>query len=133
MRLDAALDERLRLMDERLRDVLTWAAVQGEEFMAQIIAQAHHLDEYRVCEALETLERRYNMVRFKGMQEVNAAFLDSYRFAHAFYRDLVYDRLGKPRRRVMHREVGASIENRAARRPRLPGCSRGTSRRPVSG
>lgn len=121
MRLDAALDERLRLMDERLRDVLTWAAVQGEEFVAQIIAQAYHQDEYRVFEALETLERRYNMVRFKGMREINAAFLDSYQFAHAFYCDLVYERLGKPRRRIMHREVGASIENLRSAAPQVAG------------
>lgn len=121
MRLDAALDERLRLMDERLRDVLTWAAVQGEEFVAQIIAQAYHQDEYRVFEALETLERRYNMVRFKGMREIDATFLDSYQFAHAFYCDLVYERLGKPRRRIMHREVGASIENLRGSAPQVAG------------
>ncbi len=70
--LSEVLEERIRLMEDNLRDILTCASVEGEDFTAQVIARLKKIEEYEVCESLETLERRYRLVQEQGTKQVCA-------------------------------------------------------------
>jgi|GEM_PF-6002388 len=76
--LSEVLEERIRLMEDNLRDILTCASVEGEDFTAQVIARLKKIEEYEVCESLETLERRYRLV-----QEQVVVFFKLINFYHS--------------------------------------------------
>ena len=108
--LTEVLEERVQLLEDELRKILTCASVEGEEFTAQVIAYVCQLDESRVYDNLETLEHRYQLVQEQGPREVNATLLDFYRFVHRFFCDHIYNQLGSGKRRILHRRIAECLE-----------------------
>lgn len=109
--LDEVLEERLRLMEDDLRETLTYASVEGEDFTMQILVRLHQLgDENKVYKALEILDIRYRLVQEQESKEVDARVLDFYRFIHRFFREYIYSKLSKGRRRTLHQKVGECLE-----------------------
>jgi tetratricopeptide (TPR) repeat protein len=108
--LSEVLKERIRLIEDELREILTFASVEGEDFTAQVIARLRQLDEYEALENLETLERRYHLVQEQGTRRVDSTVLDFYRFVHRFFREYIYGQLSGSKRRILHRLVGECLE-----------------------
>jgi tetratricopeptide (TPR) repeat protein len=108
--LGEVLEERARLMQAELREILPYASVEGEDFTAQVVGHLLKFDELKVSEHLETLEQRYRLVQIQGTKEVETTVLDFYRFAHRFFREYTYNHLSAPRRRILHRQVGECLE-----------------------
>jgi predicted ATPase len=105
------LKERIRLIEDELREILTFASVEGEDFTAQVIARLCQLDESDVYDSLDTLERRYLLIREQGTRELKTTVLDLYRFAHRFFREYIYsNQVRGGKRRVLHRQVGECLE-----------------------
>lgn len=106
----AVLDERISLMEDELREILTCASVEGEDFTAQVVTRLRQLDEIKGFDDLEIIERRYRLVLRQGTQQVAAVILDLYRFAHRFFRERIYQNLSSGKRRILHRQVGEHLE-----------------------
>jgi len=119
--LSEVLEERIRLMEDNLRDILTCASVEGEDFTAQVIARLKKIEEYEVCESLETLERRYRLVQEQGTKQVCATVADFYRFVHRFFREHIYNQLSKGKRRILHKQMGECLESLYAERSHIAG------------
>jgi len=119
--LSEVLEERIRLMEDNLRDILTCASVEGEDFTAQVIARLKKIEEYEVCESLETLERRYRLVQEQGTKQVCATAADFYRFVHRFFREHIYNHLSKGKRRILHKQMGECLESLYAERSHIAG------------
>jgi predicted ATPase len=108
--LSEVLDERIRLIEGEMRETLTCASIEGEDFTAQVIAHLRQLDEVKVLDNLETLEDRYRLIQEQESKAVASAVLDFYRFAHRFIREHIYANLKAGKRRILHRQVGECLE-----------------------
>lgn len=94
---------QLDMLPPRTREVLTVAAVEGEEFalgtVARVTGRAHH-------EVLAALD---HAVAARLVSPL-AATPGRFRFAHALIRDVVYQALSAERRAALHGRTGEVLE-----------------------
>jgi DNA-binding winged helix-turn-helix (wHTH) protein len=111
--------ESLRQMVEKQLERLTakeqyWlevASVTGEEFSALAVAVGEETQAEEVEECYEGLAARGQFVRFRSMETLpNGSVTGRYRFLHAIYQQILYERLTAIRRIRLHRAVGEKME-----------------------
>jgi DNA-binding SARP family transcriptional activator/predicted ATPase len=110
-RVEGAIEQRVRRLKPELQALLAVASVEGEEFTAQVVATVQGQGERQVLQRLSgELERRHRLVRASDEMQPGPQRLSHYRFAHALFRDYVYETLSPGERRLLHREVGTALE-----------------------
>jgi adenylate cyclase len=110
-RVEAVIEGRLCRIEGELRDVLTVASVEGEEFTAQVVARVHAISERSTLRRLsQELEKRHRLVRGLGEVQVDGRCLSRYRFGHALFQQYLYNALSLSERRLLHGEIAASLE-----------------------
>lgn len=92
--------ERLERLPAAASDVLRWAAVAGQTFSLDLLAELSSLSQEEMLDALESLERHGLLALEDG---ANA------RVTHDVVRAAVYSSLSGPRRRLMHRRIAESL------------------------
>jgi DNA-binding SARP family transcriptional activator len=102
---------RLDRLSARGQQLAAVAAVIGRRFDFALLTAAGGLDEREAAEAVE------EMVRRRVLQAVGH-HLD---FTHDRVREVAYDRLLPPRRRLVHRAVAEALESMGAGPPDRPG------------
>jgi hypothetical protein len=103
-----ALERRIHYLNAETRDVLSQAAVLGQTFRLDDVVATSGLTEWTVLDHLDlALERRL-------VQEVSGELL---RFRHVEIHHVMYDDLGRLRRRRLHRRAGETIEQRSGLQP----------------
>lgn len=115
------LDGRIRLMEDQLRETLTYASVEGEDFTVQVVTRLRQLDEIKIFDNLETLEHRYRLIQEQESKETELRVLDFYRFAHRFFREHIYKQLSGGKRRILHRQVGECLESLYSNKQEIAG------------
>ena len=109
-KVEAVIEERVDRLDEKAREILATASVEGERFTAQVIAQVHQLPEREVLRTLShELEKRHRLVREVGEVATEGRFVSHYQFAHALFQSYLYHGLGAGERRVLHGEVANAL------------------------
>lgn len=110
-RVEAVIEERINRLQANLREILTCASVEGEQFTAEVIMKVRHLEELKVAEQLDReLDRRYHLVGNQGEHQFTMQRLHTYRFAHRLFQQYVYANLGPLQRAELHRAVGEALE-----------------------
>lgn len=104
------LDQRLLLMTDSLRETLTYASIEGDDFSAQSISKLKKIDENTIYEDLGILEHRFYLINEQETKNSNAAIFDFYRFTHRFFREHIYKKLSKGRLRNLHKQMGECLE-----------------------
>ncbi|MCG3118982.1 MAG: Serine/threonine-protein kinase PknD [bacterium] len=111
-RVDAVVGERLERLPENLRKVLVTASVEGEEFVAEVVARLHGTNEMEMIRLLSAdLEKHHNLVSAQGIQRMNGQRLSLYRFRHVLFQKYLYNSLDEIERAYLHEEVGTVLEN----------------------
>lgn len=98
------LRERLERLGGRAREVVGIAAVIGREFELGVLREAAGLDTRELADAVEELVRR-RLLHQTG---------EHFDFSHDRVRDVAYEDVGEPRRRMLHATVAAAIERQHA-------------------
>ena len=98
------LRERLERLGGRARELAGVAAVIGREFELGVLREAAGLDARELANAVEELVRR------RLLHQIGEHF----DFTHDRVRDVAYDDVGEPRRRLLHAAVAAAIEGQHA-------------------
>jgi len=107
--------ESLRQLIERQFDyvaleeqrVLEAASVAGREFSAATVAAGLEEGVERVEERCEALAKQRQFLLACGTaEEAGGIVTGSYRFFHAFYQEVLYERLGTGRRARLHQRIG---------------------------
>jgi DNA-binding SARP family transcriptional activator len=110
-RVEGVIEERLGRLDEELREILSVASVEGEQFTVQVLARVAEIDERRLLRNLSRhLERRHRLVLWLGGLQVAEQHLLRYRFAHGLFQQYLYSSLSPGERQVLHREIAAALE-----------------------
>jgi CHAT domain-containing protein/predicted ATPase len=113
--LASAVPEGLRPMIERqieslsseVQPVLEAAAVAGAEFSVAAVAAALESDPEEVDDRCEEIAWHGQLLRSAGMEEwPDGTLAGRYRFVHALYQNVLYDRIAEPRRIRLHRRIG---------------------------
>ncbi len=108
--MQAVLKGRLSGLEDELYQILSWAAVQGDEFTLQGISGPGEWSEYKVSNFLEILNKRYGFVFEVGEQEIGDVIINTYRFSHRFFRDYIYEKMPTSGRRIKHEEIAKCLE-----------------------
>jgi DNA-binding CsgD family transcriptional regulator len=90
--------------------LLTVAAVVGREFRLDTVQQVADVAEEPAVQGLE------EATRIGVLDEYTRVGIVGYRFAHALFRQTLYEALSAPRRVRMHQEVASALERQYADR-----------------
>jgi tetratricopeptide (TPR) repeat protein len=104
-----AVETRLRSLDEVTRQLLTHASVIGRQFGFDLLLAAAGTSE------TELLDRIEEALRAQLIREVRGAGADVYEFAQPMLRQVLYESIPRRRRRLLHRQIGETLEKIAAR------------------
>src|SRR3990170_7393741 len=106
-----AVETRLRTLDEPSRQMLTQAAVIGQQFdFDTLLAVTSGAED-------SLLDRVEEVIRAQLIREVRAAGEDVYEFTQPMLRQVLYDGIPRRRRRLLHRQVGDALEKLYGRKP----------------
>jgi len=110
-RVDAVIMERISRLTEKMREVLTVASVEGQEFTAEVIARLRREDVRDLIRILSgELEKRHHLVSAKGIRDLLNRRLSLYAFQHILFQTYLYNDLDPIERSHLHEEVGSVLE-----------------------
>lgn len=99
------IGKRLSRLSDECNGVLRMAAVIGREFRLDVLEKVAGLSEEELLSALEEAQR-LGVIEERTGARVGTSF----RFAHAFFRQTLYDETFAPRRIRLHQQVGRALE-----------------------
>jgi tetratricopeptide (TPR) repeat protein len=112
VRAEAVIEGRIGRLEDQLRDILTIAAVEGEEFTAQVIAHITKMDEWPLLRRLsQELEGRHRLIREREEIETGTRRLSRYQFGHVLFQQYLYRQVGLAERRLLHGQIAHTLEN----------------------
>jgi tetratricopeptide (TPR) repeat protein len=110
-RVEGVIEARIGRLEEDLREILSVASVEGEDFTSQVVARVQELGERQALRRLSReLERQHRLVREQSALRVGRQRLSRYRFAHALFQQYLYNHLGDGERALLHGEVATVLE-----------------------
>jgi len=100
--------ERLTETEQRVLEV---AAIAGMSFAPAISAPSADMDTAAFEECCDALARRGHILRLAATQELpDGRIIQRYTFAHALYREALYERQAPARRVMLHRRRAERLE-----------------------
>jgi tetratricopeptide (TPR) repeat protein len=110
-RVEGVIAERIERLGEELRQILTVASVEGEDFTAEVVAQVQSLEARALVRRLSgELQREHRLVRARGLQRLGPRRLALYRFQHHLFQKYLYNHLDEAERAYLHEDVGTVLE-----------------------
>jgi serine/threonine protein kinase/predicted ATPase len=111
-RVDAVVEERISRLTEELREVLTLASVEGEEFTAEVVARLQETEVRELIRLLSSeLDKRHHLVSAKGIKHLERQRLSFYLFQHILFQRYLYNSLDEVEKAHLHEEVGNILES----------------------
>jgi predicted ATPase/DNA-binding winged helix-turn-helix (wHTH) protein len=105
------IEQQLEQLEPALQQLLEAASVVGLESSAAAIAAAMERTVEEVEEQCALLARRHLFLESRGTSEwPDGTVAGRYRFRHALYQDVLYERVPSGRRARMHRYIGNRLE-----------------------
>ena len=100
--------EQLRPAERRVLEV---ASVAGAEFSAAAVAAGMEKEAIAIEEQCDELVRQGHFIQAEGIQEwPDGTLASQYRFVHALYQEVLYERVAAAGRVQLHRLIGAREE-----------------------
>jgi DNA-binding SARP family transcriptional activator/predicted ATPase len=102
--LEAAIADRLQLLDRSAREFLPWAAALGRSFKPAAVAHVADYPLSQLLGAIAQLEQQTIIRPSAGLGDEIG-----YDFAHDILRQTVYRQLSEPRRRLIHLQIAHKL------------------------
>ena len=111
-RVEGVIEERIGRLEEQLREILSVASVEGQDFTAQVVGRVQDIGERQLLRELsQELGKRHRLVQERGEVQVGRQrVLSPYQFAHTLFQQYLYNDLSAGERRLLHREVAEVLE-----------------------
>ncbi|MFQ5592999.1 MAG: tetratricopeptide repeat protein [Anaerolineae bacterium] len=110
-RVEAVIEERISRLEEELREILTCASVEGEDFTAQVVARVQQMSERQLLPRLSReLDRQHQLIGERGVERLRGKRLFLYRFRHSLFQRHLYNGLTEAERVLLHEDVGLCLE-----------------------
>ncbi|MGD2159459.1 MAG: hypothetical protein PVG32_21460, partial [Anaerolineales bacterium] len=112
VKVEAVIAGRINRLPADLKDTLSIASVEGEQFTAEVIAQVKGVDERAIVHQLSAeLDKRHLLVEARTIQRVAQQRFSRYHFRHHLFQKYVYDSLDNVQRALLHERVGNAMED----------------------
>ena len=110
-RVTGVIESRTALLTPAQKEILAAASVQGEEFVADAVAEVLRLERRNVVRELSgPMQKELRLVTAVGMQGVGSRLLARYRFRHNLVQDYLYRQLDEVERAELHGATGLALE-----------------------
>ncbi len=110
-RIEGIIEERIERLEDELRDILDLACVQGQDFIAEVVAKIQNIKKRDLIKKLSRdLERCHRLVEDVGEVRFGTTRLWTYTFSHALFQVYLYNNLEIPERQMYHAEVAETLE-----------------------
>jgi oligopeptide transport system substrate-binding protein len=110
-RVEGVIEERISRLEGDLKETLTIASVEGEDFTAQVVGQVQELSERKILGNLSReLEKHHRLVKAQEETRVGDHIPSSYRFTHTLFQQFLYNDLSPGEQRLLHRDVAEVLE-----------------------
>lgn len=110
-RVEGVIEERIARLAEELREMLTVASIEGEDFTAEVVARVQQVDARGLIRQLSReLEQQHRLVGAVGSQRIGRQRLSRFRFQHNLFQKYLYNHLNPVERAYFHEDVGAVLE-----------------------
>jgi DNA-binding SARP family transcriptional activator len=110
-RVEAAIEARIDHLEPRLRQIVSVASVEGEQFTAEVLAAVQGAAIDPVLQGLWRLERLHRLVREQGEVQVGSQRAAVYKFSHILIQEYLYQRFSQVQQRRLHGRVAAALEH----------------------
>jgi tetratricopeptide (TPR) repeat protein len=111
-RVEGAIEERLDRLAPELRQIIEVAAVEGETFTSEVVAEVTGTDRRQLLRRLSAdLERRHRLVSELGVLSVGGQSLTRYRFGHDLIQQYLLGSLSRGEQRLWHHDI-AEVKER---------------------
>lgn len=118
VRVEAAIAERIDRLPEWEHRILSCAAVQGDDFAGEVVAEVAGKPAGEILATLSgSLARQHQLVRPEGLQRLTGGQQSLYRFTHHLFQKYLYDQLDPVERARMHSAIAASLDQQIAGDP----------------
>lgn len=110
-RVEGVIEERIGRLAEELREMLTVASIEGEDFTAEVVARVQDVDARGLVRQLSReLAQQHRLVGALGRQRVGQQRLSLFRFQHNLFQRYLYNTLNAVDRAYFHEDVGTVLE-----------------------
>lgn len=110
-RVEAVVEDRVGRLDAEMLDAVNIASVQGDDFIAEVVAEVQGVDPAALVRRLtEELGREHRLVEEVGIERVQGQLLTHFGFRHLLIQKYLYQRLGKGERAYLHEATGRALE-----------------------
>jgi predicted ATPase len=110
-RVEGVIERRINRLSTQHRALLTIGCVEGEEFTAEVIAQAETMDTRGVVNLLSgELDKKHQLVSASGVHRLGYQRLSHYHFQHNLFQKYLYNSLDEVERSYFHEDVGLILE-----------------------
>jgi DNA-binding SARP family transcriptional activator len=110
-RVEAVVAERIGRLAPRLQSALRAACVEGEVFIAEVIARVQAVDEREMLGSLSgELDRTHRLIQAQSIVRVDGQRLSRYRFQHFLFQKYLYGSLDEVERVSLHEQIGLALE-----------------------
>ena len=110
-RTEGVIEGRIGRLAEEQREILKLASVQGETFIAEVLAQLQDVKARDFVRQLSNeLEKRHRLINAQGSLRVGNRRLSRYQFHNRLFRQYLYASLNPTERTYLHEDVGRSLE-----------------------
>ena len=110
-RVEAVISEKIARLPQSWRRALTIASVEGEDFIAEVVAQIQEEDDAEILQILSgPLCHEQRVIDSLGLLQIGDKRLSHFRFHHILFQKHLYTNLNNVERACLHEAVGLTIE-----------------------
>jgi adenylate cyclase len=109
-RVEAVIEARIDYLEPRLRQIVSTASVEGEQFTAEVLAAVQGAAVDPLLQDLRKLGTLHRLVREQGEVQIGSQRAAVYRFSHILIQEYLYQRFSQAERRRLHGKVAAALE-----------------------
>jgi adenylate cyclase len=112
VRVEGAIEARIGRLEPELREILSVASVEGEDFAVQVVAHVLGMEEGVLLPWLaQDLAGRHRLVREQAEVQIGPRRFSRFKFGHALVQNYLYQQLSRGERRLLHGRVAAALES----------------------
>jgi tetratricopeptide (TPR) repeat protein len=101
----AAIEERIRRLNDESRELLRYASVEGDTFTSVILAKVTETPQLRLLQKLRVIQQMHHVIQSQGNQLVYSELMPAYRFSHTLLHKAMYDSLDQGEQLLLHQAV----------------------------
>lgn len=110
-RVEGVIESQVARLPHHLRQVLRIAAIEGEDFTAEVVSKVAAIPLAQVALWLsDELDRRYRIIDVQRAQSIGQQRLSFYRFRHHLFQQYLYHSLNQVEQATYHAQVGQILE-----------------------